>query len=243
MKRFVILERDNWTCQLCGIATPRELRGTTHPHAPEIGHIIPRTRGGGDEPENLRCECKSCNHQKAGYLDGELHLENFMMVPAPDDVVAMMAATEAQRIGNRIGARRMNELHPELVAEGGRKGGRKAGGMNAKNKTGFCGRTAEQMSKDGRKAGRASAKWAKEHPEEAFAQRSKAGSIAGRKNVESGHWASLRTTEHQSNSARIRNHNQYHLNRGRISSSCKLCTVGVKDFVAFTELERVLKAA
>lgn len=67
-----VLERDNWVCQLCGVETPQSLRGTTDPQAPEVGHITPKICGGTDELENLRCECRSCNHLKGTLTDKEL---------------------------------------------------------------------------------------------------------------------------------------------------------------------------
>ena len=41
-----VLTRDRWTCQLCGVKTPKRLRGQNHPQAPELDHIIPLERGG-----------------------------------------------------------------------------------------------------------------------------------------------------------------------------------------------------
>lgn len=34
------------------------------PRQPTIDHIIPRSKGGGDEPKNLRWTCYQCNQQK-----------------------------------------------------------------------------------------------------------------------------------------------------------------------------------
>jgi len=194
MKSIDILERDNWTCGLCGIATPKELRGTTHPHAPEVDHIIPKTQHGGEEPENLRCACRSCNQQKLSYLDGELHLENFKMVPAPEDLVAVMAATEAMRQGHLRGGRRTHEIYPELAIAAGCKAG-------------LIGGCATNATTNGRKGN--------------------GGRIGGHQGGLIG--------------GPIGRHNRWHLNRGRISSSCELCKVGVKDFWAFLELEQVLR--
>lgn len=41
-----VLDRDGWRCQFCGIKTPKKLRGTIEPNAPELDHIIPITKGG-----------------------------------------------------------------------------------------------------------------------------------------------------------------------------------------------------
>lgn len=59
-----VLARDGWTCQLCGIATPSELRGTYDPCAPELDHKVPRSRQGPHTRENTQCLCRSCNSWK-----------------------------------------------------------------------------------------------------------------------------------------------------------------------------------
>jgi 5-methylcytosine-specific restriction endonuclease McrA len=46
--RKTILIRDRWTCQLCGAP------------ANSVDHIIPRARGGGDDPSNLRAVDWNC---------------------------------------------------------------------------------------------------------------------------------------------------------------------------------------
>jgi 5-methylcytosine-specific restriction endonuclease McrA len=66
---LVVLARDGYACQICGIPTPRRLRGTTHPHAPEVDHIIPLSRGGAHSYANTQCACRSCNHKKSDHLD------------------------------------------------------------------------------------------------------------------------------------------------------------------------------
>jgi hypothetical protein len=65
---FFILERDGWRCYLCGVETPRELRGTLDPCAPETDHVIPLSRGGAHTEENLRCCCKRCNARKGNKI-------------------------------------------------------------------------------------------------------------------------------------------------------------------------------
>lgn len=65
-----VLERDGWCCQLCGIETPKMLRGTTNPNAPEVDHIIPLAALGspGHVPENCQCACRACNLAKGARL-------------------------------------------------------------------------------------------------------------------------------------------------------------------------------
>lgn len=62
--RIAILERDRWTCQICGCPTPKSLRGSTNPRAPECAHIVSIAAGGDGSPSNLQCECRQCNNEK-----------------------------------------------------------------------------------------------------------------------------------------------------------------------------------
>jgi hypothetical protein len=55
--RFRILARDNFTCQYCGARAPEATL--------EVDHIVPRSRGGKNSPENLRTACFSCNRGKS----------------------------------------------------------------------------------------------------------------------------------------------------------------------------------
>jgi 5-methylcytosine-specific restriction endonuclease McrA len=56
--------RDQWTCQLCGLPTPKELRGQKAPSAPEIDHIVPVSKGGSHTRDNLQLLCRRCNGRK-----------------------------------------------------------------------------------------------------------------------------------------------------------------------------------
>lgn len=72
-----VCDRDGWKCKLCGTATPRRLRGTYKPNAPEIDHIIPLSCGPGSPGHvwsNVQCACRSCNIKKAGNILGQLRL-------------------------------------------------------------------------------------------------------------------------------------------------------------------------
>ena len=58
--RYVILERDKFTCQYCGRKAPNV--------ALEVDHIIPVSKGGSDESTNLITACFECNTQKRNKL-------------------------------------------------------------------------------------------------------------------------------------------------------------------------------
>ena len=64
-----ILNRDNWHCQMCGCATPKKLRGTCEPNAPELDHLISLARGGSHTPANVRGVCRACNLLKCNESD------------------------------------------------------------------------------------------------------------------------------------------------------------------------------
>lgn len=60
--RAYVLDRNGFTCQMCGAVA-----GEPHPYDPSrktrlhIGHIIDKSKGGSDEPSNLRAICSVCN--------------------------------------------------------------------------------------------------------------------------------------------------------------------------------------
>jgi len=72
-----VFERDRWTCQLCGCKTPKRLKGTTDPRAPELDHIVPIGAGGAHLPENCQCACRRCNGAKGARPMGQTMLEGF----------------------------------------------------------------------------------------------------------------------------------------------------------------------
>lgn|GEM_PF-833463 len=65
---IVVLERDGWRCQICGVSTPKSRRGTNHHNAPEIDHVRPISRGGEHSMENTQCACRACNGLKSDVL-------------------------------------------------------------------------------------------------------------------------------------------------------------------------------
>lgn len=71
---FVVFDRDDWRCQLCGVKTPRKLRGTYEPNAPELDHIIPVSKGGMHTYLNTQCACRRCNIKKGNKILGQMML-------------------------------------------------------------------------------------------------------------------------------------------------------------------------
>ena len=64
VRPFAVFDRDGWHCQICGVATPRDKRGTYEPDAPELDHIIPLAAGGSHTYANTQCACRRCNGAK-----------------------------------------------------------------------------------------------------------------------------------------------------------------------------------
>lgn len=59
--RAEVLDRNGFTCRMCGL-TPGELDPVTNrPVRLHIGHITDKSLGGEDELSNLRALCSSCN--------------------------------------------------------------------------------------------------------------------------------------------------------------------------------------
>lgn len=58
--RFLIFERDNFTCQYCGRKAPEVIL--------QIDHIFPKSKGGESLSENYKTACKDCNVGKGDYI-------------------------------------------------------------------------------------------------------------------------------------------------------------------------------
>jgi 5-methylcytosine-specific restriction endonuclease McrA len=73
--RRAVLERDNSTCQLCGVKA-----GETYPDWPSrisrvtVGRILPGSKGGSYIPSNCRVECTRCQDVQDAYNYGELSM-------------------------------------------------------------------------------------------------------------------------------------------------------------------------
>ncbi len=71
LSRRAVFVRDRYTCQYCG----RESKTLT------LDHILPRSRGGKHEWDNVISACKRCNHRKAGRTPSEASMK-LMKEPA-----------------------------------------------------------------------------------------------------------------------------------------------------------------
>jgi len=60
--RAIVLERNGYTCQMCGVAAgdpdPFNINRTIRL---TLGHIVDKSKGGEDTPGNLRAVCSNCN--------------------------------------------------------------------------------------------------------------------------------------------------------------------------------------
>ena len=72
---LMVLARDRWRCQVCGIDTPPHLRGSFADNAPELDHIVPRAAGGEHSYKNTRCSCRRCNYERGGQMSAEMKTE------------------------------------------------------------------------------------------------------------------------------------------------------------------------
>jgi hypothetical protein len=69
-----VLARDGWRCHICGVSTPKRLRGTYDDRAPELDHIVPLAAGGQHTRLNTACACRRCNIRKSNQPLGQLRL-------------------------------------------------------------------------------------------------------------------------------------------------------------------------
>jgi 5-methylcytosine-specific restriction endonuclease McrA len=66
-----VFMRDGWRCHLCGGMTDKSKRGTLHPNAPELDHIVPLSKGGEHSYRNTACAHKRCNAAKSDRIIGQ----------------------------------------------------------------------------------------------------------------------------------------------------------------------------
>ncbi len=71
--RRYILERDNFTCHICGDKIP-DRPHNRRPKDYEVDHLIPRSHGGTNDPSNLAASHKECNSKRSNKGPAQLQL-------------------------------------------------------------------------------------------------------------------------------------------------------------------------
>jgi 5-methylcytosine-specific restriction endonuclease McrA len=80
--RKAVLARDAYTCQYCG----HEAAGLT------VDHVIPRSRGGRSEWENIVASCAPCNRRKGNRMPREARMHPARRPKAPGPTVFIRIA-------------------------------------------------------------------------------------------------------------------------------------------------------
>lgn len=81
--RKAVLARDSWTCQYCGL-TKSTLT---------VDHVIPRSRGGKSEWDNIVASCAPCNRRKGNRLPREISMHPKTSPKAPGPTVFIRIAS------------------------------------------------------------------------------------------------------------------------------------------------------
>lgn len=81
-----IFERDDYTCQYCGIAPPKDKKSIKwiEKNQMNLDHVIPRSRGGKTTWSNIVCACFKCNSKKGDRLVEEL---GWKMIKIPKEPI------------------------------------------------------------------------------------------------------------------------------------------------------------
>ena len=82
--RKAVLARDSYTCQYCGRESPAGLT---------VDHVIPRSRGGQSEWENIVASCAPCNRKKGSRLPREARMHPATRPRAPGPTVFIRIAS------------------------------------------------------------------------------------------------------------------------------------------------------
>jgi 5-methylcytosine-specific restriction endonuclease McrA len=82
MSRRAVLVRDSFQCQYCG--RPAE----------NVDHVVPRSRGGGHNWDNVVAACRSCNSRKENRSPAEVGLHLRHPPRAPHESVWIMVAVD-----------------------------------------------------------------------------------------------------------------------------------------------------
>jgi hypothetical protein len=93
--RAWVLERNGYTCQMCGVAAgDPDLFNPSRTIRLTLGHIIDKSKGGDDSPQNLRAVCTNCNEglqNTAPPKSSQIHLLSQIRRATIDDQRAVLA--------------------------------------------------------------------------------------------------------------------------------------------------------
>jgi len=70
LQRKEILYKYDWTCQSCGCKVHDRRTGNWNtPDKAHLDHIIPISKGGNSEPDNIQVLCRTCNLSKHAKIE------------------------------------------------------------------------------------------------------------------------------------------------------------------------------
>ena len=81
--RRAVLARDNWTCQYCGDSRSKLT----------VDHVLPKSRGGGSDWDNIVASCAPCNRQKGNRLPREVGMHPKKPPRAPTPTIFIRIAS------------------------------------------------------------------------------------------------------------------------------------------------------
>lgn len=73
----LVYQRDNYVCHLCGKHTLKAWDENNKAQSPTLDHIIPKSQGGPDTPDNLATACFECNVRR-GVKDAEAYRRSLL---------------------------------------------------------------------------------------------------------------------------------------------------------------------
>ncbi len=82
--RRAVFARDDWTCQYCGSRSNLT-----------VDHVVPRSKGGGSNWENIVASCAPCNRRKGNALPPQagMHLKREPRTPSPHVFIQVASPT------------------------------------------------------------------------------------------------------------------------------------------------------
>lgn len=109
--RAAVMLRDAYTCQYCG-----ELPGRNHL---TVDHVLPRSRGGAHDWENLVSACTRCNQKKGSQTPEEAGMQLIRKPFEPTYVALVLLSnpTAAQRWESLVGLSSMRSAAHVLAAQ------------------------------------------------------------------------------------------------------------------------------